>query len=93
MLKRLLPIQPVKKAKWRINSVVPCQRLDSPIPMSYIDLIMSGLIFNRKLSIKDSLDARIIVVAVLYYLAAVSGTFCIDDTSLPPGHRRELLLH
>jgi signal transduction histidine kinase len=46
---------------------------------------MSGLIFNRKLSIKDSLDVRIIVVAVLYYLAARLGYFfAFDDTNALP---------
>ncbi len=53
--------------------------------MSYIYLIMSGLIFNRKLWIKDSLDARIIAVAILYYLAARLGyLFAFDNTNALP---------
>jgi signal transduction histidine kinase len=46
---------------------------------------MSGLIFNRKLSIKDSFDARIIIVAVSYYFAARLGYFfAFDDTNALP---------
>ena len=59
-----------------------CCWLDSGILMLYIYLIMSGLIFNRKLSIKDNVDARIIMVAFLYYLAARLGYFfAFDDTN------------
>ena len=46
---------------------------------------MSGLIFNRKLWIKDSLDAQIIAVAILYYLAARLGyLFAFDNTNSMP---------
>ena len=59
--------------------------LDSRSPKSYIYLIMSGLIFNRKLWVKDSLDARIIIVAILYYLAALLGYFfAFDKTNALP---------
>jgi signal transduction histidine kinase len=53
--------------------------------MLYIYLIMSRLIFNQKLSLKYSVDARIILVAVVYYLAARLGyLFAFEDTNALP---------
>ena len=46
---------------------------------------MSGLIFNQKPSLKYNLDARIVLVALLYYLAARLGyLFAFDDTNALP---------
>ena len=74
-----------KKSRTADQFLGPVMSLDSRSPKSYIYLIMSGLIFNRKLWIKDSLDVRIIAVALLYYLAARLGYFfAFDNTNALP---------
>lgn len=46
---------------------------------------MSGLIFNQKLSLKYSLDARIVLVALLYYFAARLGyLFAFEGSNALP---------
>jgi signal transduction histidine kinase len=65
--------------------VVLCQTLESANALLYIYLIMNGLIFNQKLPLKYSLDIRIILVALLYYLAARLGyLFAFEDTNALP---------
>jgi signal transduction histidine kinase len=62
-----------------------CGVLDSRLCMLYIYLIMSGLIFSQKLSLKYGPDGRIVLVAVLYYFAARLGyLFAFEDTNAVP---------
>jgi signal transduction histidine kinase len=83
--KAMLPFDPGKKQN--IGAIARCHGLwlDTGQGMLYIYLIMSGLILDLKLSLKYSLDVRIILVALLYYFAARLGyLFAFENSTALP---------